>query len=197
MLRTDMANIITAIKQIQLDFKFREATKKYQRKVKVVLIPRKTSIIEYTFEQHGVRGLVELGDNFRINLILYYFFNYFFLTLIFLRWTTNWPDPTRHWHSLTWNAASPPIHISGSRLDQSAHYRQVNRESNQPVWRVWRHSRPGRSGGDCEQFDQDNANGSKRVAPIQHQELDQSFGADWSRSGLCHAAFDATGYFKF
>ena len=55
MLRTDMNNIITAIKQIQLDYKFREATKKYQRKVKVVLIPRKTSIIEYTFEQHGVR----------------------------------------------------------------------------------------------------------------------------------------------
>ena len=68
MLRTDMTNIITAIKQIQLDFKFREATKKYQRKVKVVLIPRKTSIIEYTFEQHGVRGLVEL-DELPIDLI--------------------------------------------------------------------------------------------------------------------------------
>ena len=86
MLRTDMANIITAIKQIQLDFKFREATKKYQRKVKVVLIPRKTSIIEYTFEQHGVRGLVELGDNFRIYLTFFWniliYFN-FFLNLNF------------------------------------------------------------------------------------------------------------------
>ena len=68
MLRTDMQNIITAIKQISHDHKLREARKMYQRKVKVVLIPRKTSIIEYTFEQHGVRGLVEL-DELPIDLI--------------------------------------------------------------------------------------------------------------------------------
>ena len=63
-----MQNIITAIKQISHDHKLREARKMYQRKVKVVLIPRKTSIIEYTFEQHGVRGLVEL-DELPIDLI--------------------------------------------------------------------------------------------------------------------------------
>ena len=41
---------------------------RYLRKVKVVFVPRKTSIIEYTFEQHGVSGLVEL-DELPIDLI--------------------------------------------------------------------------------------------------------------------------------